>query len=100
MKENTYNIEKIKLLLTPLFESYDVKKAVIFGSYSKGKETPESDIDILVDSSLKGLEFVGLLEDIREAVQKDVDLFDVTHIDKNSKIDQEIKKYGVTIYKK
>lgn len=100
MEKEVYNIEYIKAILTPVFESYDVKKAIIFGSYGKGNANVESDIDILVESNLKGLKFIGLLEDIKRIVKKDVDLFDKTHIDENSLIDNEIKKTGVLIYEK
>lgn len=100
MKDKVYNIEYIKVLLTPVFESYNVKRAIVFGSYGKGNANAESDIDILVESNLKGLKFIGLLEDIKRTVQKDVDLFDKTHIDENSLIDNEIKETGVLIYEK
>ncbi|MFZ7120248.1 MAG: hypothetical protein ACOWWH_04785 [Eubacteriaceae bacterium] len=43
-----------------------------------------SDIDLLVDSVLKGLRFVGLIEDIHNAVGKEVDILEVTHTEKNS----------------
>lgn len=36
MEDKVYNIEYIKAILTPVFESYDVKKAIVFGSYGKG----------------------------------------------------------------
>jgi hypothetical protein len=32
-----------------LKEKYHVKSIAIFGSYAKGKQTPESDVDILVE---------------------------------------------------
>ena len=48
--------------------------------------------NLLVDSGLKGLNFGGLIEDIRAAVDKDVDIFDITHVEKGSKIDMEIQK--------
>ncbi len=100
MEKKVYNIEYIKLLLTPVFESYDVKKAIIFGSYGKGTAKSTSDIDIMIESDLKGLRFVGLLEEIRKVMKKDVDLFDKTHIEDNSLIDNEIKETGVMIYEK
>ena len=75
-------------------------KAVLFGSYSKGTAVPNSDVDLLVDSGLRGLRFVGLLGDVQEAVGKDVDLFDVTHIVPGSVIDREIQSTGVVLYEK
>lgn len=99
MEDKVYNIEYIKAILTPVFESYDVKKAIVFGSYGKVSANIESDIDILVESDLKGLKFIGLLEDIKRIVKKDVDLFDKTHIDEDSLIDNEIKETGLWVEK-
>ena len=57
-------------------------------------------MDLLVDSGLRGLKFIGLSEDVRKALDKDIDIFDVTHIEPNSKIDDEIKSTGVLLYEK
>ena len=51
----------------------------------------------MVESGLRGLRFVGLIEDIRESLNdKDVDLLDVSHIEKNSRVEEEIQKTGVS----
>ena len=42
---------KIRTKIKERLESEHAKSIAIFGSYSKGKETPESDIDILVEFS-------------------------------------------------
>ena len=91
-------IEELKNKLYPIFKSYNVKKAILFGSFAKNTKTSKSDIDILVDSRLKGLSFFGLLEDITNVVEKEVDLIDVSQIEKNSQIENEIKNTGVLIY--
>lgn len=44
--------------------------------------------------------FVGLIEDVRSALDKEVDVFDKTHIIPNSKISCEISEDGVVIYEK
>ncbi len=100
MSKEIYTIDQIQGILDSVFKSYNIKKAVLFGSYNKKDANSESDIDILVDSGLKGLDFVGLIEDIRCAVDKDVDVFDVTHIEEGSLIDKEIQETGVLIYEK
>ena len=80
---NIYSQEEIIANLAPIFKQYGVKKAVLFGSYGKGNATEKSDIDLLVDSGLKGLSFVGLIEDVRIALgEKEIDMFDITHIEK------------------
>lgn len=93
-----YTIDDIKTALYPVFSSHNVKKAILFGSYVKGKADEKSDVDLLLDSRLKGLKFVGLIEEIRSALDKEVDVFDVTHIIQNSKLSAEIQNDGVIIY--
>lgn len=98
MSSEIYTIEQLKTMLIPVFRLHGVKRAVLFGSYGKGQAGRDSDIDLLVDSGLRGLRFVGLMEDVRSTVDKDVDLLDVSHVEENSEIDDEIKKTGVLIY--
>lgn len=98
MSDKVYTINNIQSALNPIFSSYKIKKATLFGSYAKGLATSQSDIDLLLDSRLKGLKFVGLIEDIHNALDKDVDIFDVTHIVPASALYNEIHKDGVTIY--
>ena len=101
MNKSIYSLEYIKNKLSPVFLLYNVKSAVLFGSYAKGYATESSDIDLLVDSNLKGLKFFALLEDVKEALEeKEVDLFDVTHIEAGSKIQNEINNTGVRIYER
>ena len=98
MSDIIYTVDDIKAVLHPIFTGYNIKKAVLFGSYVKGMANKTSDIDLLLDSGLKGLKFVGLIEDIRRALDKEVDVFDVTHINPQSRISSEIQRDGVTIY--
>ena len=100
MCDTIYSIDDIKTVLHPVFVKYNVKKAVLFGSYVKGLANSHSDVDLLIDSGLRGLKFVGLIEDVRSALDKEVDVFDETHIIPNSKIFSEISKDGVVIYEK
>ena len=93
-------ISQAKEALVPVFESYGVRKAVIFGSIAKGTASESSDLDLLVDSGLHGLDFVGLIEDIRRVAGVPVDVVDITHIEKDHVIYREIMKNGVVIYVK
>lgn len=95
-----YTVPQLQQLLTPVLAENGVKKAVLFGSYGKGVATEKSDVDLLVDSDLRGLRFVGLLEQVQRLLGKEVDLFDVRHIEAGSMIDQEIQTTGVTVYEK
>ena len=91
-------VSDARRMLAPVFDQYGVSKAVLFGSIVKGTDTAKSDLDLLVQSDLKGLKFVGLIEAVREAAGMPVDVFDVSHIERGSLIDREIQATGVTIY--
>ena len=93
-------ISDIRTALSPVFDQYGISRAVLFGSVATGLATEKSDLDLLVDSKLRGLKFVGFMDAVRRAVGMPVDILDVTHIEKGSKIDREITSTGVTIYEK
>ena len=40
-----YTIEQLKNQLVPVFRRNKVRKAILFGSYSKGSATPTSDVE-------------------------------------------------------
>lgn len=96
----TYNRNNIAEILRPVFLNYDLNRAVLFGSASRSEATENSDIDIAVDSGLKGLAFFGLLEDVCSHFECRVDLIDTQDIIPNSLIDKEIRNTGVTIYER
>ena len=95
-----YTVPQLQEILIPIFGQYNIRKAVLFGSYGKGTASPKSDVDLLVDSGLRGLRFVGLLGEVQNAIGKEVDLFDITHIVPGSMIDREIQQTGVVLYEK
>ena len=97
---NTYTVSQIQDILVPIFREYNIRKAVLFGSYAKGSAKDKSDIDLLVDSGLKGLVFFGLLEDVVNALGKEVDFLDTSQVITDSDIENEIKATGIVIYKK
>ncbi len=98
MNFKVYTQDEIKKRLSPVFKAHGVKKAVLFGSYSQGCATGDSDVDVFVDSSLHGLRFIELIEDVRDALDKDVDVIDTREVDEGTRIEAEIKKWGVVIY--
>lgn len=93
-----YTLPELQSILSPVFVQHGVRSAVLFGSYAKGGATERSDVDILVDSGLRGLAFYGLLESVVSALKIPVDLIDITQVEKNSPVDHEIQKSGVPIF--
>ena len=59
------------------FKTQPVLKAWLFGSFARGEERPDSDIDILVQldySQPVGLQFFGMFEDLKDILGRNVDL--------------------------
>ncbi len=63
--------------LSRYFSTQPVLKAWLFGSFSRGEETPDSDVDIIVSldkSKPIGLKFFGMWSDLEELLGRKVDL--------------------------
>ena len=77
IKKGSKEIDKIKQKIIDIFKKYKIKKAGIFGSYVRGENREESDIDILIDirdKKMSLLGFVGIKLDLQEALKRKVDL--------------------------
>ena len=64
-------------LLRKYFSTQPVLKAWLFGSFSRGEETQDSDVDIIVSldkSKPIGLKFFGMCSDLEELLGRKVDL--------------------------
>lgn len=58
-----------------LMEKFNISQIGIFGSYAREEQTPESDIDILVDFyEVPGLEFFNLAVFLEQLLNEKVDL--------------------------
>ena len=70
------------LKLIPEIQAYlatqPVERAYLFGSCSRGEETPESDVDLLVtytdSDSLSLMDIGGMVSDLRKITRRNVDL--------------------------
>lgn len=99
-KGGVYSLTMIKKKLGGVVNKYDISKIILFGSYAKGCAKPTSDIDLVVTTSLKGLAFYGLAQDLEELFNREIDLIRDTSIIKDSKVDLEIRKTGIVIYER
>ncbi|MCR5847006.1 MAG: nucleotidyltransferase domain-containing protein [Lachnospiraceae bacterium] len=91
-----YIIEKCKLVL----DEYPVHYCILFGSYAKGKAVESSDVDLLISSDVKGLKFYGMVEKLRNALHKKVDVLNLEQLKDNLEITDEIMRDGIRIYGK
>ena len=91
-------VEDIKRKCAKVFENYEVNFCYLFGSYAKGKATPTSDVDLLISTNVKGLQFYGLIEEIRTALGKRVDVLDMNQLKDNLGLTEEILRDGIRVY--
>ncbi|MBR3306738.1 MAG: helix-turn-helix domain-containing protein [Lachnospiraceae bacterium] len=92
-------LDIIKAKCGSVFSEYPVHYCVLFGSYAKGKAMETSDVDLLVSSDVKGLKFYGMVEKLRTALHKKVDVLSLEQLRVNLELTDEILKDGIRIYK-
>jgi len=71
--------QAMQKIIADYFKTQPVLKAWLFGSYARGEETPQSDVDILFVPDRSGKPFTlftmgGMYMDLKELLGKEVDL--------------------------
>lgn len=90
-------IELIKSKIISILKKNNVNRAGIFGSYSRGKQKKDSDIDIAIDIGDKNMSllgFIGLKLKLEDALKKKVDMVEYAAIKpliKNRILNEEIR---------
>ena len=90
--------EQIRKCCKVILDAYQVEYCYLFGSYAKGKETEQSDVDLLISTKETGLRFYEIAERLRESLHKKVDLLDVKQLVNNETLIDEMLKEGIKIY--
>ncbi len=74
--KKTLKIDDIKKILSPLLRNNGVDKADIFGSYARGEQTDDSDVDLLVriNKDFGLIEIIKLKRALEETINKKIDL--------------------------
>ena len=91
------SIDKIKSCVSPILEKHNIHYCYLFGSYAKGRARENSDVDLLVDTDITGMEFFRLTEELRSALHKKVDLLRLQDLSKDNPIVFEILKDGIKL---
>ena len=90
-------VQKIRGAVIPLAEQYGLERVFLFGSYARGDATEQSDVDLRIDrGAMRGIEFGGLYEDMREALNNDVDILTTKQLDE--KFLSEIRGEEILLY--
>ena len=91
------NIENMKKRIVPVLKKNNVVRAGIFGSYARGEQKKNSDIDILVkidDKDFSLLDLITLEMRLKEILGLNVDLVEyeaLHHLLKKRVLNEEIK---------
>jgi len=93
-------IDDVVRIITPILYPSPVRRVILFGSYAKGTNTPNSDIDLIIDSDgqLRGIEFFALSSELAQALPIEADIFEMREINPNSNMYATIAQEGVVIY--
>ena len=74
-KEAIKNLQKYILIIKRVLKKNKVRKAGIFGSYVRGEQKKNSDIDIIIELPRGiGFGFVGIANQLENTLKKKVDL--------------------------
>ncbi|MCI8816028.1 MAG: nucleotidyltransferase domain-containing protein [Angelakisella sp.] len=94
MSDRIFTIGDITRLVKPIAEKYKVQEIYLFGSYARGEADESSDLDFLVfgGENFKPTMIFSLAEELREVLKKDVDVFEITEINKDSDFYRTIMK--------
>lgn len=89
-----YTLDDIKRIVQPIAVKYNVETVYLFGSYARGEATSESDLDFFVfgGSGFMPVKIFELAEELREAFEKPVDVFEIREVDQDSSFYEKIMK--------
>jgi len=94
------SLDVIKETIEPITSELGLKKVIVFGSYARGDQTEDSDIDLVFDSqgALNGFDIFCAIGRLQEALPIKSDIFEISEIKNPSPTYTAIIKEGVVIY--
>ena len=94
MQNAVLTIENIINMVKPIAEKYHVDRIYLFGSYARGEAEIDSDLDFLVygGDNFKLTMIFALAEELREVLNKKVDVFEIHEINRESEFYNTIMK--------
>ena len=99
-RERVLPIDEIREGVTSICTRFTVDACYLFGSYAKGKATKESDVDLMIVSSVEGIDYYELAGLLEESLGKKVDLIRLEVATQNPKLLNEILIDGIKLYQR
>ena len=99
MPEKLLTLTEIKHIVKPLVDKYHINEVYIFGSYARNEATSASDIDFRVfgGKDFKLTSIFAFAEELRMLIQKDIDVFEINEVNKDSTFYTTIMKEKVKV---
>ena len=92
------SVDEIKRTCESVFSNYAVNYCYLFGSYARSSQKSDSDVDLLVSTNLHGIRFYGMVDSIRAALKKNVDVLSLGQLKDNPELIDNVLKDGIKIY--
>ena len=97
-EKGVLTLERIKNVIQSVLKNYEIEYCYLFGSYAKNIANERSDVDLLISTKISGLEFFGLVEELRNTLKKKIDLLTLDQLKDNQALLNEILKDGIKIF--
>ena len=93
------SFDEIVYIVKPIASKYKIQAIYLFGSYAREEQTDESDLDFLVygGDDFKLTRILSLAEELRKALKKDVDVFEIREVNQESDFYKTIMKEKVLV---
>ena len=97
--EDVMKVEDIIYIVKPLADKYNIQEVYMFGSYARNEATRDSDIDFLVygGNDFKLTMIFAFAEELRKALKKNVDVFEIHEINQKSDFYKNVMKDRVLV---
>lgn len=96
-KTETLTREAIEYSVVSLAQEYGAKKVSLFGSFARGEETSESDVDILLEKGdIKGMKVLEFESELAKRLGRKVDV--ITTAGTSERFLNKIRKDEVVLY--
>lgn len=92
--------ETIQKVVRDVVKDYDIKEAYLFGSYARGEETPQSDIDLrfLCGKTLRIQDLYHIEKELEEKLGKSIEIISAPPKELRPRFYKRIKEDEVMLY--
>ncbi|MBC7960605.1 MAG: nucleotidyltransferase domain-containing protein [Vallitaleaceae bacterium] len=96
------SLQEIRKTINSICQDDRINRIVLFGSYARGSEDDHSDIDLFIDSDrqITGFDYFELKACFEDALGCEIDLVSDVDLIPYSRIENEIRTTGVTVYER